>query len=72
MDRLQITVPEFGPVYLLHRCVLDCVRVVVVVYDLKVCDSFSFGRAGEVAVQVGLSSSFSVHSEVSGFVQFNP
>lgn len=43
-------------------------RVVVVVYDLKVCDGFCFGRAVEVAVQVGLSGSFGVHSEVSGFV----
>lgn len=45
--------------------------IVVVVDDLKVFDSFSFGWATEVAVQVGLSCSFSVDSEVSGLVQLN-
>lgn len=46
-------------------------RIVVVVDDFKVFDSFSFGWTTEVAVQVGLSCSFGVDSEVSGLVQFN-
>lgn len=57
--------------YLLHRCVFHSVCVVVVVDDFKVLDGLSFGRSAEVAVQVGLSCSFSAHSEMSGFVQLN-
>lgn len=56
--------------YLLHRSVFDSVRVVPVVDDLKVFNSFSFVGAGEAAVHVGFSCSFGVHSEVGGFVQF--
>lgn len=59
------------PSYLLHRCVFHSVCVVMVVDDFKVLDSLCFGRAAEVAVQVGLPCSFSVHSEVSGLVQLN-
>lgn len=43
----------------------------MVVDDFKVLDSFSFGRAAEVAVQVGLPCSFSAHSEMSRLVQVN-
>lgn len=43
----------------------------MVVDDFKVLDSLPFGWAAEVAVQVGLSCSFSAHSEMSGLVQFN-
>lgn len=59
------------PPYLLHRCVFHCVCIVVIVDDFKVFDGLSFGRATEVAVQVGLSGSFSAHGEMSGLVQLN-
>lgn len=54
--------------HLLHRCVFHSMCVVVVVDDFEVLDGFSFGRAAEAAVQVGLSCSFSAHSEMSGLV----
>lgn len=65
------TARALPPSYLLHRCIFDGVCVVMVVNDFKVFNGLSFSRPTEVAVQVGLSSSFSVHSEVSGLVQFN-
>lgn len=62
---------DFLPFYLLNRCVFHSVCVVMVVDDFKVLDNVSFDWAAEVTVQVCLSCSFSAHSEMSGFVQFN-
>lgn len=57
--------------YLLYRCVFDSVSIVVVIDNFKVFDGFSFGRAAEAAVEVGLSCSFGADCEMGGFVQFN-
>ena len=59
------------PWYLLHRCVFDGVCVVVVVDDLKVLHSLSFGRPAEAAVQVSLPRCFGAHSEVGGLAQLH-
>lgn len=58
--------------YLLHCCVADGVRVVVVVDDLEVSDRVTFRCSGEVNLRFGFASSLCVNGEVGGFTHLHP
>lgn len=53
--------------YLLYWSILDGMRVVVVVDDVKVSDGVSLASTGELDVHGGLARSFSVHCEMGRF-----
>lgn len=56
---------------LLHRCVADRVRVVVVVDDLKVSDDIAFCRAAELDLWLGFPRPLRKNGEVSGFTHLH-